>query len=528
MESHPEERTVQEIALNNPIILTEILKQAATPLRTARLVCHFWNEIALTLPNTRLSLILNDKYFRDQDPFSFSALLFSLEDRLAKRISFKCYTEVTYEDGEVEPTVFIYYFASRLSHFCDKFSDTVQILEFSIDNEVCLKYIHQALTNWCHNLRRLRVFCEFTTLKEISLDPLPPKRKLQAFIIYSPIQASVLGLTSFIQVVVNASPNLRNIKIPWGCFPNFANSKFLESLTISLEALCTHDIAAFEPSGLLRMLNQIGDQLVSLYFGESDQIQCIDDYGLSNWTRKEFRLPKRMPKLEKYKNLLVDVFRCDDVLADFERMPVLKTLVIGKTDSTSSACLHEFLQTIFKAGKILGSVKNLKIFELHDPKLLEGLKTAFPNLVRLEVGTHSRTDERGEESGMKLGVVLKACGGWGGLKRIDLSLPRYPKEARDVIPALLEGRELFKGLKTFEIIYNLYTRIMKQHLTLDELDLFKELLLAMNGMDEIIISYLLQFSEKSERKIFEFMLSKNLTVSKFRIFQAKSTLFRSN
>lgn len=50
------------------------------------------------------------------------------------------------------------------------------------------------------------------------------------------------------------------------------------------------------------------------------------------------------------------------------------------------------------------------------------------------------------------------------------------------------------GLKTFEIIYNLYTRIMKQHLTLDELDLFKELLLAMNGMDEIIISYLLQVS----------------------------------
>ncbi|XP_035700991.1 uncharacterized protein LOC118433303 [Folsomia candida] len=522
MEAQPEERTVQEIALNNPIILTEILKQAATPLRTARLVCHFWNDIALSLPNPRLSLNLNHKYARDQDPFSFSALLFSLEDRLAKRISFKCYTEVRGEDGEVDPTVYIYYFASRLAHFCDKFSDTVQILELSIDDEDCLKYVHQALANCCPNLKQFRILCEFVALEEISLDPLLPKRKLQAFLVNFPVQTSVQSLTSFIQVVIDASPNLRDIKIPWGSCTDFENSKSLESLTIALDDLFnTHDIAAFEPAWLSRVLNQIGDQLVCLCFGESDEIKCVYDCG--NWPRKEFRLPKKMPKLEKYRNLLVDVFQCDDVLQDVERMPALKTLVIGKTSTTRSASLHEFLQTIFDAGKILGGVKTLKIFEMHDPKLLEGLKTAFPNVVRLEVDTRSRTDDRGKESGMKLGVVLKACGGWQGLKRMDLSLPVYPREIITAIPALLEGRELYKGLKTFEIMgCDRYTRIIKQDLTDDDLDLFKELLFAMNGMDEVIISYLF-FSEESERKILKLMVSNNLTVSKFRIFQGKST-----
>lgn len=47
------------------------------------------------------------------------------------------------------------------------------------------------------------------------------------------------------------------------------------------------------------------------------------------------------------------------------------------------------------------------------------------------------------------------------------------------------------GLKTFEIMgCDRYTRIIKQDLTDDDLDLFKELLFAMNGMDEVIISYL--------------------------------------
>lgn len=94
-------------------------------------------------------------------------------------------------------------------------------------------------------------------------------------------------------------------------------------------------------------------------------------------------------------------------------------------------------------------MKNLKIHELQDPTLLEGLKTAFPNLVRLEVVAVGRTDYREKESGMNLGVVLTACGGWVGLKHLKLRLPKYPEEILDIIQALLNGLELYKGKGSF-------------------------------------------------------------------------------
>lgn len=115
-----------------------------TPLRTCRLVCHFWNDVVLSLPNSRLGIELNPGYDRNEDPFSFFALLFSLDERLPKRISATCDTEVSHEE-DPDPKTCMYVFASRLTHFCDKFSDTVQILELSIDDEDCFKYIHQVL-----------------------------------------------------------------------------------------------------------------------------------------------------------------------------------------------------------------------------------------------------------------------------------------------------------------------------------------------------------------------------------------------
>ncbi|XP_035716508.1 uncharacterized protein LOC118439365 [Folsomia candida] len=143
MESHPDDRTPQEIALNNPIILMEILKQSDVQLKNCRLVCHFWNDIILALPNTRLGLKLDYKLDWKKGPFSFLGLCFSLDDRLTKRIS------VT---GTSHAKVADFGFG-RLTHFCDKFSDIVQIMELSIEDEDCLKYIHQVLTNCCPNLR---------------------------------------------------------------------------------------------------------------------------------------------------------------------------------------------------------------------------------------------------------------------------------------------------------------------------------------------------------------------------------------
>ncbi|XP_035708095.1 uncharacterized protein LOC118435785 [Folsomia candida] len=372
-----------------------------------------------------------------------------------------------------------------MTHFCDKFSDNVQILELCINAVDCLRYIHQVLTNCCPNLTRLRIACSFTKTKQMLMDPLPPKAKLTSFLFYSSRKPPV----SFIQAVVNASPNLRELSIPWGIHPNFENSKSIDSLTIGARALQARRIDRFKPVEMSRMLNQIGDQLVTLGFGEYDEVVCIT--GSGNWDRQEFRLPRKMPKLQKYRNMLLDVFQCDDVLHDFEKMPVLKRLVLGKTYRTKSASLHEYLQTIFNAGKILGGVESLKIFEMHDPTLLEGLKTAFPNLVRLELDTGDMTDHRGEESRMKWGPVLKACAGWVGLKHLYLSLPTESDLVLDVIQGLLDGSELYKTLKTFEMgqccgddVTHDFTEI--------ELNLFKQVLVATDEMDEVEIHVQLQ------------------------------------
>ncbi|XP_035716456.1 uncharacterized protein LOC118439330 [Folsomia candida] len=503
MESQPLERTPQEMALNNPIILMEIFKQTSTPLKTCRLVCQFWNEMVLSLPNTRLALKLNDEFDRNKNTYSFFDLCFSLNDRLAKRIRASCHTEVTDD------------FAFRVTLFCDKFSDIVQILELSIDSD-SLQYIHQVLTNCCPNLQQLRIFCGFTIRERILMEPLPPKLKLTSFVLTAISKVQVWNLTSFAQVVVNASKNLREVTLPWGMHLNLKKLKFLDSLTIALNNLSSRHINRFKSSELSRMLNQIGHQLVTLGFGASDDMDTILDS--KNWNRQEFRIPGKMSKLKKYRNVLVDVFQCDDVLQDLQRMPALTTLVIGKTFGTGSAGLHEYLQTIFNAKKVFGNVKILKIFEMHDRTLLEGLKTAFPNLVRLLLGTNSRTGDDGE--GMELGGVLKACVGWVGLKHLELWLPLYPKEIMGVIKALLDGVQLYKKLKTLTIMECWGDWVIRD-LTEVEMDMFKQLLLAMDGMDQVEI-HDLYLSKESARDIFEFMESNKMSVSKFKIFSGKT------
>lgn len=95
------------------------------------------------------------------------------------------------------------------------------------------------------------------------------------------------------------------------------------------------------------------------------------------------------------------------------------------------------------------NVTSLKIFEMQDPKVFEGLKTAFPNLVRLGVDTQSQVYGREEESGIKLGAVLGQLGacvvGWTGLKFVELALPTYPEHVKDILLNMLEGKELYKG-----------------------------------------------------------------------------------
>lgn len=438
-------------------ILTQILKQSSAPLKDARLVCKFWNEMVLSLPNTRLGLKINNRYTRPMDPTSFSKLCLSLQKdsksatnrkvgRLAKKTSAICDTKKVKGKHNLPRATLITSFVVRLTNFCEIFDETVQIMKLSIDDQKCLKCIHQILGNRCPNLKQLQIFCKFTHLKEILFEPLPPKPYLKSFVLNSTLKTPIQTLTSFIQIVLNASSNLK-VTIPWGSYPDLENSKFLDSLTIAQDYQQTHYVALFKLEDMSRMLLQVSYQLVSLCVGEKDDIEFVTDFG--PWSRPIFQLPVKMPKLEKYRNVLVDVFQCVDVLQDFEMMPALKTLVIGKATTSKSANLNSFFRPIFKKkrqGKIFRSVTNLKILEMHDPRLSTGLKTTFPNLMRLQVDT---SGSRGKESRMKLGVVLKACGGCGRLKHLELALPICPQESKDVIPALLQGNELYKGQSQF-------------------------------------------------------------------------------
>lgn len=134
-----------------------------------------------------------------------------------------------------------------------------------------------------------------------------------------------------------------------------------------------------------------------------------------------FQLLGKMPKLRTFRDEMLDILPVKDIL---EIMPELEAIFIGKTNRKSSRMQDE-LQNICNANKIFRRVKNLVLLEVDDPTLLEGLAKVFPNLESLKVDTDNETGFHGGENEMKLDVVLKACGAWGGLKHLNLGVPAW-------------------------------------------------------------------------------------------------------
>lgn len=144
--------------------MTQILQQTGTPLKTCRLISHFWNDMVLSLPSTRLALNLTSKnpvaeenFDSDDDddvvidPGPFLALFLTLDERLARRICATC-------SSSSDSTINL--FASRLLHVCDKFNERVQILDVSVHSEECLPSIYHILKDCCPNLAQLRIKVE--------------------------------------------------------------------------------------------------------------------------------------------------------------------------------------------------------------------------------------------------------------------------------------------------------------------------------------------------------------------------------
>lgn len=350
--------------------------------------------MVLCLPNTRLAIALRDSAIGQNSVLNFFEMCHRSYYLLAKRIYVTC----SALPGE-DPSHLINSFAYRMIYICDKFSDRIEFLEISIQFEDCLHVIFEILKKRCPKLQRLEIT---DYLGEVESDrsgailpaPLLPRPNMTLFKVVCEKGVTPL-LTTLIQLVVHAAPNLKKVTIPWGFCADFGNSKFLDSLSISLNLRRPMDdaMADFNPAELSRMLAPVADQLVTLRFERFQDFGHQRKINFKNSNPTRFSLPGYMLKLKNFQNEMIDIFQ-DDPLEDIEGLPALKSLRIG-TIFAGSRRVEEILKVMYEKKMIWENVKTLGVFGMHDPKLLKGLKTAFPNLEELEVNTwedHSREE----------------------------------------------------------------------------------------------------------------------------------------
>lgn len=417
------------------------MKQTSTPLLTCRQVCKFWNDIVLTLPNPRLALKLNHEGAgNNNDLVPFFDLCFTLDPRLAKRI-------------RASTCEAIHSFAAKLTYFCEKFTNNVQILEVSIEYESCVKSVLQILQNFCPNLKQCWISCKFGKSKNFKLHPreekilhvrIPIKSNLTLFTLRA--RKVTPFLTNFVDMVLAAAPNLSGITLPWGVCPDLGNSTVLESLKVEVDGRvgpCAMHVADEILTNLSKMVDQVRDQLVTLSFGYVGRKRTANLRWLEPENGTRFHLPGRMAKLQNFRNEMAEIFGCGDLLRNVE---TLKSLAIGNI-FLKSGRVSEILRGIF-ANKIFGSVSTLALMEVYgDPCILDGLRTAFPNVMRFEMDTYHYLwpdfCDKGDD--MKLGAILAACGGWGRLTYLKVTMAKYPYKIGDMIRNLLDAKELYAG-----------------------------------------------------------------------------------
>lgn len=420
-------------------ILTEILKQNSASLKTARLVSQFWNEMVLSLQNSRLFFDLTVR--TGNDVFKFLDMISTIDHRLAKRICISADT----------PSSPLY--SSKLNPVCAKFTNSVQILEISIHSETPLHSVLLALKNSCLNLTKLRLLCQFDSpdwesqiiwlsqikvfgsenYEEFLQEELPQKPNLTLFSVRS--NHVTQFVTNFTRQVINASPNLRELTLPWKVYPDLANSKCIKSLTIELQPGDVFQVN-IDHSHFSRMMNQVCDQLVKLSFVDKGEMRS---HNFRAPNPPGFQLPRNMSKLEVIRNEITDIFHCDDHFKDIGDLSNLRTLVFG----TTNIWVDEILQNLFHTNKILAHVKNLGLIELHDPAVLEELAKTFPNLGRLQLETCREFCEHVCDN--EFGDFLKSCGSFKRLNHLTLTHPIYPRKIVDFIKPFFELLQSCEG-----------------------------------------------------------------------------------
>ncbi|XP_035712078.1 uncharacterized protein LOC118437266 [Folsomia candida] len=134
----------------------------------------------------------------------------------------------------------------------------------------------------------------------------------------------------FIQLVITAAPNLTKVTLSWGFFPNFVNSKYLDSLTIAVDHMEQKHLTHIALSELSRILDQVSFRLVSLFFVNLNPfLKQEQDCVVSD---SEFQLLRKiLPKLRNFRNELPQIFLSEDIQGN---LTALKTLMIGNHSIT--------------------------------------------------------------------------------------------------------------------------------------------------------------------------------------------------
>lgn len=166
------------------------------------------------------------------------------------------------------------------------------------------------------------------------------------------------------------------------------NSKHLHSLKIQLnDSTKINDFQVDNLSRLSRLLGQVAHHLVELSLGdkyESIHVEVNNDFE----PPVIFQLPRRMGKLEKFRNNTVDVFRCDDLFENGGmNLPALKKLVVGRRWRGSH------VRNVFEEGMVFANVTNFQLIKMYDVGFLEKLGEVIPKLETLWVDLFYWTDD---------------------------------------------------------------------------------------------------------------------------------------
>lgn len=124
-------------------------------------------------------------------------------------------------------------------------------------------------------------------------------------------------------------------------------------------------------------LDQVKDHVEFLYLK-------VDFWHNSEPVPVDLHIPK-MKKLKEFQNSALNWLSCGDKLQAIctARIPTLQTLRLSTSSTAKSlACL---LRNVMKEKDLFSGVKNLHVTNLHDPEVIAGLKTPFPNLESLSI-----------------------------------------------------------------------------------------------------------------------------------------------